>query len=142
MLDVGYTPKRKKIRKAQKYAETEGPQYEYFREKYTGSFEKKIRSLLSLAATRAKERGIPFSITAADLTPVTHCPLLGILLDFAKKGRGAAANSPSIDRIDPTKGYVPGNVWVISSKANRMKSDATLSELEMLVAKLREKMGL
>ena len=37
--------------------------------------------------------------------------------------------SPSLDRIDSTKGYVPGNVWVISNKANRMKSNAAAEEL-------------
>lgn len=140
MLDVGFVPKRKKQRKPQKYVETEGPRYEYYRQAFTGTFEKKVRILVSTARARAKERGVPFSITTADLARVTNCPILGIPMDFAKKGRGAADNSPSIDRIDPAKGYVPGNVWIISSKANRMKSDATLQELELLVTKLREVM--
>ena len=37
--------------------------------------------------------------------------------------------SPSVDRIDPTKGYVRGNVRVISYLANRMKSNATVDQL-------------
>jgi hypothetical protein len=47
-------------------------------------------------------------------------------------------NSPSLDRIDNTKGYVPGNVWVISWRANDLKRNATLEELKLLVAALEE----
>lgn len=45
--------------------------------------------------------------------------------------------SPSLDRVDNTRGYVPGNVLVISWKANQIKSNATLAELESIVAWLR-----
>lgn len=41
-------------------------------------------------------------------------------------------NSPSIDRLDNTKGYVKGNINIISWRANRIKSDATLDELEKI----------
>lgn len=102
-----------------------------------GTFEKKIIELLNSARARAKKKGIEFTITYKDFMAVSHCPLLGILLDFSTKGRGGKNNSPSIDRIDPTKGYVPGNVWVISYRANRIKSDATVDELEMILNNLR-----
>ena len=39
-------------------------------------------------------------------------------------------NSPSIDRIDSNKGYIKGNVRIISLRANMMKNDANLQELE------------
>lgn len=55
---------------------------------------------------------------------------------FYKK---ATSNSYSIDRIDSSKGYVKGNVWVISKRANTLKGDATLEELELLVVNLRKK---
>jgi hypothetical protein len=59
------------------------------------------------------------------------CPVLGIPLIV---GRGHARDtSPSLDRIDPTKGYVPGNVAVISHKANTMKSNATIDEIRALL---------
>jgi hypothetical protein len=50
---------------------------------------------------------------------------------------GFRETSPSIDRIDSTKGYTPDNIQIISWKANRVKGYATLQELEMLVAYLQ-----
>lgn len=112
------------------------------REGLSGNFEKKVKKLLDLAKQRAKKKGIEFSITAEDLHDPVFCPLQPhLVIDYDKRGRGTAPNSPTIDRIDPSKGYVPGNVWIISAQANRMKSDATLLQLETLVANLRAKMG-
>lgn len=45
----------------------------------------------------------------------------------------ASDASPTLDRIHPDIGYVPGNVMVISAKANRMKNNASLEELKALV---------
>lgn len=85
--------------------------------------------MLYNAHARAKKAGVPFTITAADIIIPTHCPVLGIPL-FPKLGKqGGGENSPSLDRVRPEKGYVPGNVIVISNRANRLKSDATVKEL-------------
>lgn len=111
-------------------------------ENQTGSFEKKLRRLLELARSRAKKTGREFTITMDDFSPVSHCPLLGVALDFSKKGRGSSPYSATIDRIDSSMGYVPGNVWVISHRANSIKSDSTLGELEMIVINLRTRLGL
>jgi hypothetical protein len=57
--------------------------------------------------------------------------VLGIRLDYSMGG-GKRPDSPSIDRIDNSKGYVKGNRVVISMRANRLKSDMTLCELRAL----------
>jgi UDP-N-acetylenolpyruvoylglucosamine reductase len=43
--------------------------------------------------------------------------------------KGPLPNAPSLDRIDSARGYVPGNVQVVSHKANTMKSNASTEEL-------------
>lgn len=40
-----------------------------------------------------------------------------------------AGKTPSLDRIDSTKGYTKENIQVISSLANRMKSNCSIEQL-------------
>ena len=47
-------------------------------------------------------------------------------------------DSPSLDRLDSSLGYTPENVWWISYRANRLKNDSTLEELEKLVKAIRK----
>lgn len=83
--------------------------------------------MLARARTRAREKGVECTITIDDFKIPKRCPVLGIPLTI---GDGAPGNnSPELDRIDVRRGYVPGNVMVISGKANRMKRDASLAEL-------------
>jgi hypothetical protein len=94
---------------------------------------KSINATYSALKSSAKKRGIKFTITKSDLheldIPIS-CPVLGIPLRFEK---GAATdNSVSYDRIDSTLGYEPGNLIIISMRANRLKSDATLNELRQI----------
>lgn len=84
---------------------------------------------------RATRRGLPFDITPEDIVIPEVCPVLGIKLHLGSKGFDP--NSPSVDRVDGNKGYVKGNVRIISMRANKLKSDATLEELEAVVAYYR-----
>lgn len=87
------------------------------------------RSLLNTARARAKRKGWEFTISLNDVVIPERCPVLGIKLF---RGSVRANNSPTIDRIDNSKGYIKGNVIVVSWRANNLKSDATLEELKAL----------
>ena len=95
-----------------------------------------IASLLKGSRSNSKKRGQEHTITETDLHIPECCPLLGIKLDSSLPLR--AHGLPSLDRIDNSKGYVPGNVWIISFYANRLKSDATLEQMKMLVTNWEE----
>lgn len=88
------------------------------------------------AKARAKKVGVPFSIQVEDILIPPCCPILGLPLQ-RKAGRGGGDASPSLDRIVPEKGYVVGNIAVISNRANRIKSNASAEEIERVAAWLR-----
>lgn len=100
------------------------------------------RHLFQSVKGRAKRNGIPFALTLDEIVWPAKCPVLGLVLDysFGTKGGKPKDNSPSLDRIVPAKGYVSGNVHVISNRANCIKSNATPAEL-MAVARFFEVFG-
>ena len=64
---------------------------------------------------------------------VSNCPLLGIELSYKNYTGNAPNNYATLDKIDPTKGYIPGNVQILSYRANTLKNSATLEELKTIV---------
>ena len=96
--------------------------------------QKNIKTLYNQIKNGAKKRGITFNLTLSDLNdlsfPIT-CPVLGIPLTF-NTGE-PKDDSYSVDRIDSSKGYEAGNVVIVSTRANTLKSNATLQEMQMLV---------
>lgn len=89
------------------------------------------RFMVSCAMQRAKRSGVPFSISVEDVVIPERCPILGLKLKsgLGQGRQGPNEDSPSLDRIVPELGYVPGNVQVISALANKMKCNATRSQL-------------
>jgi hypothetical protein len=100
---------------------------------YTRNNPEKV--LLTQSRIRAKKRGLDHTISIEDIRIPSICPVLKIQLNQG----GNTDNSPSLDRIDSSKGYTPDNVWVISTRANRIKNDATPDELIQLVRALTAK---
>jgi ribosomal protein L37AE/L43A len=104
------------------------------REKYKNDKVFRLKCLLGSAKARAKNKGLEFSLTINDLLDLFPedglCPVLGIKMSFNSSGKGNRFNSPSLDRFDNEKGYTKENVCVISARANILKSDATLEEIE------------
>lgn len=85
---------------------------------------------------RAKKNGIEFSISFEDIIVPEFCPIFGFKL---KQGNGKTEpHSPTLDRIDPKKGYIKGNIWVISHKANKIKNDSSIEDLHILGQKLKQ----
>ena len=78
----------------------------------------------------AKAKGIPFELQVSDIIIPEKCPVLGITLERGKDR--ASDNSPSLDKINPALGYIPGNVRVLSQRANLLKSNATVEELRLV----------
>ena len=81
------------------------------------------------AKSRAFRYGIDFSIDKTDITIPERCPYLDVPIVIHEAGSGRHSDAPSLDRINPSLGYVKGNVQVISDLANVMKNNASLSEL-------------
>jgi hypothetical protein len=109
--------------------------------KYDKEYRNKNRAriLYSQARTRAGKKGIEFTIDVTDIVIPERCPVFGVRLGAGVNG--PVDYSPTIDRVDPRKGYVKGNVWVISAKANRCKNNATVEELQQLVAALMARLA-
>ena len=95
------------------------------------------KAMWTRARARAKRDGVAFSITDKDIKIPKLCPALGLTLEIVWGVQGGGAASPSLDRIIPELGYVPGNVQVISNRANRIKYNATLEELEAVTDYVR-----
>lgn len=99
---------------------------EWRRQWYKNNPEKR---LLQGARKRAKEKGLPCTITEKDIIIPQYCPYLGIKLETSSPRGSSRANVYSLDKIIPELGYVPGNIEVISHLANTMKSNATIEQL-------------
>lgn len=78
-----------------------------------------------------------FTVSMQDITWHTHCPILGIELDYWCVEGMRQDNSVSFDQIKPGGGYVPGNVQVVSWRGNRIKNDGTAEEHERVAQYIR-----
>jgi hypothetical protein len=82
---------------------------------------------------RAKQKGTLFDLDIEDIPEIpVYCPILNIKLK-ANNISAPLDSSPSLDRINPKLGYIKGNVRIICNRANRIKSDATLEELKLIL---------
>ena len=89
--------------------------------------------ILTRTRSNSKPRNIECTITIEDIHIPEFCPILGVKLD---KVRSGSIYAPSLDRVDNTKGYVPGNVRVISRRANNLKGELNLQEALAIVTYL------
>jgi hypothetical protein len=103
-------------------------------------FNYRLQMLITASKQRASKKQIEHCITVEDLKEIYPqdgcCPVFGFKLEFGDAG--FRDHSPSVDRIDSTKGYTKDNIQILSWRANRLKVDATIEELEMLIAYLKQ----
>lgn len=97
-----------------------------------------VRARLTRTLSKVKSNCLasstPYNITVDDLYPLPlTCPVLGMPLNWMSEGKGTANDHPTIDRLIPELGYTKGNVRIISNRANRLKGNASLDELQSLV---------
>lgn len=86
------------------------------------------KRLFYAAKQRARQADLEFAIDESDIVIPTHCPYLGCEITN-EYGVGRVQTNASVDRIDSSKGYIKGNIQVMSDLANRMKQDATREQL-------------
>lgn len=95
------------------------------------------KDLIASLKHRSQKKSLEFNLTAEDISDnPSVCPVLGIpILRFQGLN---SHSSPSVDRMDNNKGYIKGNIRIISKRANSLKSNATLEELELILADARK----
>jgi hypothetical protein len=99
-----------------------------------GGFKVSAHTMYSAAKTRAKRDNLPFSITKSHIFYLIGdgiCPVFGV--PYKLPSPESKEYSPSLDKFIPHLGYVEGNCFVISFKANTIKQNATLSEIRQVV---------
>ncbi len=98
------------------------------RERTTQWQNNNVEKFLWLSAkNRAKKNGIEFELEVSDIVIPKTCPVLNIPI---MREKGNYRTGPSIDRINNKKGYYKDNIVIISNRANRIKSDLTIEEIE------------
>ena len=90
---------------------------------------------LNAIRCRAKSSNLPFNLTEEDLVIPEVCPVLNIPIYQCWGTADVEDNKdrcPSVDRVIPSLGYVKHNVRIISTRANRIKTDSTPQEIKLV----------
>lgn len=98
---------------------------------YKNSLDRRKGYIIRNIKFSAKRRKIYFDLKYSDLELPIYCPLLNIKLDYDSKFNGNSFDRATVDRIDNNKGYIKGNVIILSKLANAMKNEASFDQLEI-----------
>ena len=96
-----------------------------------------------MAKNRAKEKSVSFNLTHEHLielweTNLGCCAVTGRVLELQQSDKGSVhMNAPSLDRIEPKKGYVQGNVRIVTYMLNMAMGEYGLDELRKLAKDLQ-----
>ena len=125
---------------------------EYIATKYGGWAERSrmykercpARVLLNSAKRRAKDKKFEFNIEVSDINIPTMCPILDIpILRVYTEGKkaGPTPNSPSLDRIDNTKGYDFDNIQFVSTEVNMIRNSLSMKDFLKMCFDIAETHG-
>lgn len=135
LREKGYQKKR-----VERYHSDEAYRLEVRRKRNIYVLNHREQCILSQAKGRAKKHNLEFNLDISDIVIPEKCPLTGIPINVTI-GRKKGWDSPSLDRIDTTKGYIKGNVAVISDLANTMKNHASLEILREFAKNVTKYIG-
>lgn len=111
--------------------------YEAYREKNKNNNRHRLSRLLQQARVRAKKFEVDCDLTLDELIAIFpedgKCPVLGLDLKWGCNGKANRWCSPSLDRVDPKGNYTKSNIRIISWRANKIKSDCTVNEIELIL---------
>lgn len=124
---------KEKSRAAHRKWAANNPRTEYYKEYDDIRYNKRIpQRMYNSAKTRAVEANLPFDITLSDIIVPAFCPICNHAIISAKGVRGGTRNSPTLDRVICSEGYVKGNIAVICKNCNSLKGHATSDELRQI----------
>jgi len=121
---VGHSAERKEKRKRQR---------QKYKQRIRGSMEYMLKAAMQYAKARARKQNVPCDLTIEYLKSlvVSHCPITQEPLDWEMRqviNGHPTPRSPSLDKIIPSLGYVPGNCAFLSHRGNAIKSNGTMEE--------------
>jgi hypothetical protein len=87
--------------------------------------------LLDRCKTRSTKKKLNFNLELSDIVIPEKCPIFNVPL------KRRTVYAPSVDRINPNLGYVKENIQVISLRANVLKNNATIGELELILKHMK-----
>jgi len=100
-----------------------------------------LHNMMKNSRSRAKELNLPFDLDKKFLDSIlgTRCPVFNVpfYMGCGKQGEEVNPFTPSLDRLDNNKGYIKTNIRIICFRANRLKSNASIKELENIIAYIR-----
>lgn len=92
--------------------------------------EKRIYNRIKSRATKKK---IPFDLELQDIVLPKLCPVFQKPFIY-----GDYDWTYSVDRKDNSLGYVKGNIQILSNRANRLKGDFSINELQSMITFLSQ----
>ena len=113
-----YYKNRERILQKMRNKQAEKMEDPEYRKQYCESWRQYTRNnyearLLATIKSKCKKNNISFDLELSDIVIPKNCPKTGIPL-VVHTERGKFYDTPSVDRVDPSKGYTKNNIQIVS----------------------------